>query len=330
MTQKNIYDAMAETVLLKKENCKKRLDLVPSDIKAERKAIMIEDGMYSLCLNAGLLYNTTNRETVISTRRKQLSTLLLRYPKMNEIFTSSSEEDQLMITAALGPEIFIKDQLYYPYLRELESAKFSNDAENLFELKIKISVLESVFEAWEAWRAENGIYAGMIKKHFVTSEKYSFFREAFGMISEEIERLEAFTIQLDKIPNEKKERIAEYKCAKYRYAAISNIQSMLYHSHRISHKLASTHHLLFPVDEILKKRTELLDVCERAPKGEEEDYGLYYGMIAFADELLAECEEKLPYATEWEKIELSERITGYKYSKECLYEAWEKKGVTSK
>lgn len=330
MTPHDIYNAMANIVLEKKADCKKRLENTSHKIRAERKALMVEDGMYTLCLNAGLLYNTDNRETAIYTRRKQLTSLLKRYPKMYEIFMMSNEEDQLNITAALGPEMFLRDQIYDSYIRELESAKTSNDTESLFELKIKIGVLESVFAAWDVWREENEICAGTIKKFFVSGEKYSFYREAFGMISEEIERLDSFTSQLDKAPNEKKERIAEYKCAKYRYAAISNIQSMIYHSHRLSHKLTSTHHLLLPVDEILKKRPELLDACESAPVGEEEDYGLYYGMVAFTDELLSECEEKLPNATEWEKIELSERISGYKYSKECLYEAWKKKGVTSK
>ena len=39
-------------------------------------------------------------------------------------------------------------------------------------------------------------------------------------------------------------------------------------------------------------------------------------------EALAELEEKIPYATDWEKVELEERIGGLRFAKECLDKAW--------
>ena len=45
-------------------------------------------------------------------------------------------------------------------------------------------------------------------------------------------------------------------------------------------------------------------------------------MTAFADGELAELEGKIPYATDWEKVELEERIGGLQFAKKCLDQAW--------
>ena len=44
-----------------------------------------------------------------------------------------------------------------------------------------------------------------------------FFTSVNQSLSTECRRLCDFTDELDRSPKEKKERIAEYKCAKYRY-----------------------------------------------------------------------------------------------------------------
>ena len=48
-------------------------------------------------------------------------------------------------------------------------------------------------------------------------------------------------------------------------------------------------------------------------------------MVAFAEKELAQLNEKIQNANDWEKIELEERIDGLKFSKECLDEAWQRR-----
>ena len=58
---------------------------------------------------------------------------------------------------------------------------------------------------------------------------------------------------------------------------------------------------------------------------EKPDYSLYYSMVAFAEKELAQLNEKIQNANDWEKIELEERIDGLKFAKECLDEAWQRR-----
>ena len=48
-------------------------------------------------------------------------------------------------------------------------------------------------------------------------------------------------------------------------------------------------------------------------------------MVAFAERELAELNKKIQNATDWEKIELEERIGGLEFAKECLNEAWQRR-----
>ncbi|MBQ9133896.1 MAG: hypothetical protein IJX64_05130 [Clostridia bacterium] len=149
-----------------------------------------------------------------------------------------------------------------------------------------------------------------------------FYNTADAVLQQEIGRIEAFTGNLDKNPTVKKEQIAEYKCAKYRYAAVSRLHCMLRNCRRYGEKFRNHHYLLLPLDEILQKRQDYLTLYDNAPDEEKPDYGLYYGMLEFADTLIAEVSQKLPLATDWEKIELECRLDGYCFGKKCLEDAW--------
>lgn len=157
-----------------------------------------------------------------------------------------------------------------------------------------------------------------------------FYTHVYNSIKNEADRISEFTNSLDRDPTAKKERIAEYKCAKYRYAAITNIHTMLFHCNRLKDKLGNSHYLLAPIDELLRNRTDLLALCDKAPENEKSDYGLYYGMIAFADEKIREIKEKLPPSSDWEKVELEERLDGYLFTKGCLDNAWHTREETGK
>jgi len=156
-----------------------------------------------------------------------------------------------------------------------------------------------------------------------------FFRRVNELLAEEDKRLCAFTAMLDADPAQKKARIAEYKCAKYRYASVSLIHSTVINNNRCRklHNLESTHYLLLPFDEMFKSNTEYLALYEAADADEKPDYSLYYGITAFADGEIAKLEEKIPHASDWESVELEERIDGLRFAKACLDEAWQKRGV---
>lgn len=151
-----------------------------------------------------------------------------------------------------------------------------------------------------------------------------FYLLANNLLSKECKRLYDFTDALDIDPVQKKDSIAEYKCAKYRYASVSLIHSTVYNNNRCRklHNLQYSHYLLLPFDDMFKGQLEFLSLYESAPINERPDYSLYYAMLAFTNEELANLESKLPHSTDWEKIELEERIGGLRFAKECLDEAW--------
>lgn len=160
----------------------------------------------------------------------------------------------------------------------------------------------------------------------VNTRFYMLVNEA---LSHECQRLCDFTDALDKAPAEKKEQIADYKCAKYRYAAVSAVHVAIHNINRCRgiHNLETTHYLLLPFDELLKQHKDYLALCEAANEAEKPDYSLYYAMLAFVDEETEKLERKLSRASDWESVELTERIGGLQFAKACLDEAWDKREV---
>ncbi len=155
-----------------------------------------------------------------------------------------------------------------------------------------------------------------------------FFQIALDLINAETKKLESFCDTLDKKPSEKKNRIAEYKCAKYRYAGATKVWCRFFHSHRVAAKNANNHYLMPDINEMFVSTPEYVTLYENAADSEKQDFALYYGHIAFADSEISKLKSKLENATDWEKVELEERIGGLQFAKECLNEAWEKrKGV---
>ncbi len=154
-----------------------------------------------------------------------------------------------------------------------------------------------------------------------------FFRLANASLHEECKRLCDFTDMLDKDPLQKKARIAEYKCAKYRYAAVSTVHALLQinNNRRKDHNIEYSHYVLLPFDEIFRERAEYFALYESASTNEKPDYSLYYALLAMSEKEMAKLEEKLPNAGDWEKIELEERLGGWNFGKQCLDEAWQRR-----
>jgi hypothetical protein len=160
------------------------------------------------------------------------------------------------------------------------------------------------------------------------TEDSVFYTLAYNTIKAEGERLEAFCAELDKNPELKKKQFAEYKCAKYRYAGVSVLHSVLYNNNRCRklHDLAYTNYLLLQFNEYMKNHKEYFPLYEAAPESEKPDYSLYYGMLAFAEKHIAGLEAKLPLSNDWESVELYERLGGWRFGANCLREAWETRG----
>ena len=160
----------------------------------------------------------------------------------------------------------------------------------------------------------------------------TFFLWANDLLEKECKRLCEFTDTLDKDPARKKEYMAEYKCAKYRFAAVAFIHNTVI-QHNRCRKLQNMeifHYLLLPFDEIFKTQTAYLALYEAAPADEKPDHSLYYAMLSLADQEILEYKAKLPNATDWERVELEERMGGLQFAKVCLDEAWQRrKDVTA-
>ena len=150
-----------------------------------------------------------------------------------------------------------------------------------------------------------------------------FYALANEALSKECKRLCDFTDALDKDPLQKKQKIVEYKCAKYRYAAVERVHMLLFHGNRVYRLSDRNKHI--DIENSLEQREEYLLQVENAPQNEKIDFKLYYGITNIVGELLTGLEERLSNATDWEKVELEERIGGFQFAKECLDEAWQKR-----
>ena len=96
-------------------------------------------------------------------------------------------------------------------------------------------------------------------------EASRFFQVALDLISAETKKLESFCDTLDKNPTEKKNRITEYKCAKYRYAGATNLWCRFFHSHRVASKNANHHYLLPDINNLFVSVTIQLHFSPHSP-----------------------------------------------------------------
>ncbi|MBQ2999146.1 MAG: hypothetical protein IJD64_01660 [Clostridia bacterium] len=96
---------------------------------------------------------------------------------------------------------------------------------------------------------------------------------------------------------------------------------LLYHGNRVYQSSA----IHIDIENRLKQSTDVLAILENASDEEKIDSKLYYGISAIAEDILVDLQKKISVATDWEKIELDERIGGLQFAKACLDEAWQKR-----
>ena len=165
MNYLDIDKALVDITRAKCVACKERLDAIPKDRAGERKALMIENGMYTLCGNAGLLFNTYGtREGLYRTRHNFFNMLLPKYPMHQEVYNTLNDDEKLSFMAAWQADLFMRDQLLAGYLNELSQAEAAGDTKNTFELRIKVGAVRAMLDIWATWRKENNIYPIEIKE----------------------------------------------------------------------------------------------------------------------------------------------------------------------
>ena len=152
-----------------------------------------------------------------------------------------------------------------------------------------------------------------------------FYNDIRELMLSELKQLENFTAALDLDPVEKKARIWEYKCAKYREAGIMTIRKEMYFCNKGKSKCAATHYLLPRCEELIINDSEFLTAYNKANDSDKFDVALFFAMKTYALKLIAEKEALLEYSTDWERIELSTYIEGHRFALDCLNEAWERR-----
>ena len=157
-------------------------------------------------------------------------------------------------------------------------------------------------------------------------EQSLFYQLAKSRINEELTRLDRISAALDQNPEEKKKEIATYKCAKYRWAGISNIDVMLYNCHRLKRKMEATCYLIPYVYEIFSQNERAMAFYRETPDARKPDAGLYLGILVFAQQLIAEKQEKMKNANDWERLELTTYLEGHLYVLNILKQAWKESG----
>ncbi len=162
MTALQIDKALTDIVLERYSECENRLSNIDKSLKMERKAVQIELGMYGLCLRAGLLYYTTGaRESTLNHFRNQAERIFAPFSKIAQAYSKATEEEKLVIVAALRQEAFMRDQFSNKNEADFQLAKKAGSVDDAFELTIKINAINEVYKAWEAWRMQNNIYPNM-------------------------------------------------------------------------------------------------------------------------------------------------------------------------
>ncbi len=167
-----IDKALTDLMLEKMKERQTKLTFLPQDAKNERKAVQIEIGMYNLFVGFGQMYHVKysctyeqRRNHVLQIREKMTlrENLFSVFPKIKNAYEAASEADKKCVVAALQGEIHMRNSFYNKYLKDLELAKQFNDVDKIFEMGIKVSVLEEGFRIWEKYRQDNDVYPGMFE-----------------------------------------------------------------------------------------------------------------------------------------------------------------------
>ncbi len=319
--------AIAQSIV---EEYDAQLKALAPTAKTEKKALIIQREMASLCNRAGLVgFAHPNYCEDPRIPDSRFCTTTAHYPAVTAYYGALSEDDRRVVLPYLHSLYFMSINFLIPWRAELARAEGARDAAAAFELGLKIHTVERVLEARRVWWEENADSLPAMPeeirdgKELQPVTEHAFYAYAHEALYAESRRLEAQIRHFDQHSDEKKANMADYKCLRFRSASVDSIRMMLYHGNRVYRRPAV--HL--DIENSLAARPDYLSICESAPTEERIDYKLYYGISAHIESNLAEHEADLIHASDWEAIELEERMGGLRFAKTCLDEAWDKRGV---
>ena len=145
-----------------------------------------------------------------------------------------------------------------------------------------------------------------------------FTATALGLLTTECSEL---TDLADSLAHDKS-RVAEFKCAKYRYASVFIVKVTLEGILRTrkNRDLSATDFLPEYYDAILRRNPERFDAYLAAEN--KPDAALYLCLNAFIDEKVSGLSDGIGFASDWEKIEADERLKGLSTARDFLERAW--------
>ncbi|MBQ9150652.1 MAG: hypothetical protein IJX72_00245 [Clostridia bacterium] len=307
-----------------------QIKVLEPSAKTEKKALITQREMASLCNRAGLVgfaHPNYCADPRIPDSRFCVTTA--HYPAVTAYYGALAEDDRRAVLPYLHSLYFMSINFLIPWRAEFSRAKDAGDAAAAFELGLKIHTVERVLDARRAWWQENAAELPAMPEEIRDGKELqpitenAFYAYAHEALHAESQRLEAQIRHFDQHPDEKKANMADYKCLRFRCASVDSICMMLYHGNRVYRRPAV--HL--DIENSLTARPDYLSICENAPADERIDYKLYYGISAHIESKLKEHEAGLVRATDWEAIELEERMGGLRFAKACLDEAWDKREV---
>lgn len=329
-TPKTLVDALIAIARNIVEEYDQQIKALEPAAKTEKKALIIQREMASLCNRAGLVgFAHPNYCEDPRIPDSRFRTITAHYPAVTAYYGALSEDDRRIVLPYLHSLYFMSINFLIPWRAELSRAEGAGDAAAAFELGLKIHTVERVLEARRVWWQEDADKLPAMPEEIRDGKELNpitesaFYACAHEALFAESRRLEAQIRHFDQNPAEKKANIADYKCLRFRCASVDSIYMMLYHGNRVYRRPAV--HL--DIENSLAARPDYLAICESAPDEERIDCKLYYGISAHIESKLAEHEGDLAHASDWEKIELEERIGGLQFAKACLDEAWAKREV---
>ena len=323
-TPQSIEQALIDIAYAIADEYDAKMKTLDPSAKTEKKALSIQREIARLCNHAAGLngFGTSTFDDHMSMIERRFRNITARYPAVTAYYEALTEDDRHLV-------LFFLQSLYcmttfFPWKAELAHAKETGDVASVFELELKINTVTRVLEARRNWWKENADRLPAMPEEIRDGKELqpiterAFYAYAHEALHAESQRLEAQILHFDQKPDEKKAHMADYKCLRFRCASVNSICRMLYHGNRVYRRPAV--HL--DIENCLAGRPDYLSICESAPDEERIDYKLYYGISAHIESKLAEYEAGLAHASDWEAVELDERMGGLQFAKACLDEAW--------
>ena len=145
--------AVAQTIV---DEYDARIKALDPAAKTEKKALIIQREMASLCNRAGLVgFAHPNYCEDARIPDSRFRTITAHYPAVTAYYDSLSEDDRRVVLPYLHSLYFMSINFLIPWRAELTRAEGAGDAAAAFELKLKINTVTRVLEARRNWWKEN-------------------------------------------------------------------------------------------------------------------------------------------------------------------------------